>query len=107
MAPLTNAERQRRFIARLKAAAVSNAKQLLQLSWPVPRGHIVTNEKLGRQMEAIDDGGLSIPAKARLRRLARHKRCSVVALIEEWSAGAERRVTSRLKGKALKTYYDG
>jgi hypothetical protein len=77
MARLSNAKRQRLYIARLKAAAVANAKQGLQLSRPVPRGHIVTNERTRRQIEAIDEGGLSVHAKA------------------------------MLNGKALKTYYDG
>lgn len=107
MAPLSNAERQRRYIARLKAAAAANGKQLLQLSRPVPRGHIVTNERLRRQIEAINDVGLSIHAKAQLRRLARHRDCTAAAVIEGLVANAERRVTSRLKGRALKTYYDG
>jgi len=89
---LSNAERQRLYIQRLKAAAVANAKQLLQLNRPVPRGHIVTNERIQRQIEAIDAGGLSTHAKAQLKRLARHRGCSITSLIERWAASAERRV---------------
>jgi hypothetical protein len=50
---------------------------------------------------------LSATTRAQLDRLARHKDYTVTALIEEWAATAERRATSRLSGKALKTYYDG
>jgi hypothetical protein len=79
----------------------------VQLSRPVPRGHIVTNEGIKRQIEAIDEVGLSISARAMLKRLARHRACSAAALIERWATAAEHRVVARLKGKALKTYYDG
>jgi hypothetical protein len=104
---LSNAERQRLYIQRLKAKAAANAKQALQLSRHVPRGHIVTNEGIRRQIEAIDEGGLSTQAKAKLKRLARHKGSSVTALIERWATAAEHRLVARLTPKALKAYYDG
>jgi hypothetical protein len=47
---------------------------------------------------------LNAGTRARLDRLARHSGCTVTALIEELAAAAERRVTSKLAGKALKTY---
>lgn len=102
---LTNTERQRLYIQRLKAAAGTNTKQSLQLSRPVPRGHIVTNERIKRQIEAIDEGWLSVHTKAQLKRLARHRDCSVTALIERWAVSAERRAIARLSGKTLKAYY--
>lgn len=49
---------------------------------------------------------LSVHARKQLDRLARHKRYTVTALIEEWAASAEHRATARLSGKALKLYYD-
>jgi hypothetical protein len=49
---------------------------------------------------------LSAGTRAQLARIARHKRYTVTALIEEWAASAERRATARLSGKALKSYYD-
>jgi hypothetical protein len=104
---LSNAERQHLYIKRLKAKAADNAKQALQLSRSVPRGHIVTNEKIRRQIEPIDEGGLSTQAKAKLKRLARHNVCSVPALVGRWATAAERRAAARLTPKALKTYYDG
>ena len=45
--------------------------------------------------------------KAQLKRIARHKGCSVTSLIKEWAASAERRITHQLSGKALKQYYHG
>jgi hypothetical protein len=50
---------------------------------------------------------LNAATKAQLDRLARHKRYSVTALIEEWAASAERRATAKLSVKALKVYYEG
>jgi hypothetical protein len=50
---------------------------------------------------------LSVPAKKQLDRLARHKGCTVLALVEELAATAERRVLDRLDPEAQKTYYDG
>jgi hypothetical protein len=44
---------------------------------------------------------------AQLERLAHRKGYSVTAVVEELAASAERRATSRLSGKALKTYYAG
>jgi hypothetical protein len=49
---------------------------------------------------------LSLHARKQLDRLARHRRYTVTALIEEWAASAERRATSRLSPKALKRYYE-
>lgn len=49
---------------------------------------------------------LNASTRAQLDRLARHKRYTVTALIEEWAASAERRATSRLLGRTLKRYYD-
>jgi hypothetical protein len=40
-----------------------------------------------------------------LKRVAAHKGRSVAALIREWAASAERRITGRLAGKDLKRYY--
>jgi hypothetical protein len=76
--PLTNAERQARYRER----------------------HLDAGEKARIQLF------LSLHARKQLDRLARHKRYSVTALIEEWAAAAERRATSRLSGKTLKRYYD-
>jgi hypothetical protein len=45
--------------------------------------------------------------KAKLKRLARHKGCTMPALIEEWATRADRRVADKLSGKARKAYYDG
>lgn len=50
---------------------------------------------------------LSTHARAQLDRLARHRRYTVTGLIEEWTASAERRVTARLSGRALKRYLHG
>jgi hypothetical protein len=50
---------------------------------------------------------LEVTTKAKLLRLARHRNCSVTAVIDALVASAERRATSRLSGKALKRYYDG
>jgi len=45
--------------------------------------------------------------KAKMIRLARHGGYTITALIEELVDRAERRVTTRLTGKALKAYLDG
>jgi hypothetical protein len=50
---------------------------------------------------------LSAHAMAQLRRLARRKRYTVTAMIEELAASADRRVVARLSGKQLKLYLDG
>jgi hypothetical protein len=74
--PLTNAERQARY----------------------REPHLDAGEKARIQLF------LGLHARKQLDRLARHKRYSVTAPIEEWAA--ERRATSRLSGKTLKRYYD-
>jgi hypothetical protein len=94
---LSNAERQRLYIQRLKAKAVSNGKP----PGPRNRGH-------GTQsLPPSVTNDLSVSAKAKLRRLARHKDCNVAALIERWATAAEHRAVARLTPTALKTYYDG
>jgi macrodomain Ter protein organizer (MatP/YcbG family) len=50
---------------------------------------------------------LDANTRAQLGRLAHHKECTVTALIEELVASAERRVTAKLSGRALKRYLDG
>jgi hypothetical protein len=45
--------------------------------------------------------------RAKLRRLARHKGCTMSALIEEWATRADSRVADKLSGKALRAYYNG
>jgi hypothetical protein len=42
-----------------------------------------------------------------MERRARHKGYTITALVEELIKSGERRVISRLTGKALKQYYDG
>jgi hypothetical protein len=53
-------------------------------------------------MEAIGGAGLSTHAKAALKRMARHKRCSVAVLVEKWITATESRLAGTLKGAALK-----
>jgi hypothetical protein len=43
---------------------------------------------------------------AQLDRLAYRKGYSVTAVVEELTASAERRITSKLSGKALRAYYE-
>jgi macrodomain Ter protein organizer (MatP/YcbG family) len=50
---------------------------------------------------------LDATTRAKMARLARHKGYTITALVEELVDGAERRVTTRLTGKALKAYLDG
>jgi hypothetical protein len=50
---------------------------------------------------------LDATTKAKMIRLARHRGYTITSLIEELIESAERRVTTRLTGKALKTYLDG
>jgi hypothetical protein len=50
---------------------------------------------------------LDAGTRVQLGRLARHKHCTITALVEDLVESAERRATARLSGKALKTYYDG
>jgi hypothetical protein len=40
-------------------------------------------------------------------RLARHKGYTLTAVVEELVASAERRITAKLSGRALKRYYAG
>jgi hypothetical protein len=78
--PLTNAERQQAYRER----------------------HLgVDGEKVRAQVF------LSARAMAQLRRLARRKRYTVTAMIEELAASADRRVAARLSGKQLRRYLDG
>jgi hypothetical protein len=49
---------------------------------------------------------LNATTRAKMDRLARHNGYTLTALIEELVESAERRVTSRLTGKALKVYLD-
>jgi hypothetical protein len=102
MMTLSNAERQRLYIQRLKAKA-AEAAQAANSRMPGARnrGHgsqslppVVTNE-------------LSSQAKTKLKRLTRYWGCSAAALIERWATAAEHRVVASLKGKALKRYRDG
>jgi hypothetical protein len=97
---LSNAERQRLYIQRLKAkaATVTNGKQ------PGPRNRSRSAQVLP---PVVITNELSTQGRAKLKRLARHKGCSVAALIERWATSAERRVVARLTPRALKTYYDG
>jgi macrodomain Ter protein organizer (MatP/YcbG family) len=50
---------------------------------------------------------LDATTRAKMARLARHKGYTITALVEELVESAERRVTTRLTGKALKAYLDG
>jgi hypothetical protein len=98
---MTSAERQRRYMQRLRdrAAAGANGKQ------PGPR-QIVSGERI---REAIG-AGLNADIRRKLKRLARHKACSTAALIERWATAEEHRVVARLRLKgtaALKRYHDG
>jgi hypothetical protein len=78
--PLTNAEKQRAY--RERHLGTRGGKTRIQLF-------------------------LSTGTRAQLGRLARRKDYTVTALIEELVASAERRVTAKLSGKALKAYYGG
>jgi predicted DNA-binding ribbon-helix-helix protein len=78
--PLTNAEKQRAY--RERHLGIRGGKTRIQLI-------------------------LSTSTRAQLERLARRKGYTVTALIEELVASAERRVTAKLSGKALKGYYGG
>jgi hypothetical protein len=53
-------------------------------------------------MEAIGGAGLSTHAKAALKRMARHERCSVAVLVKKWITATENRLAGKLKGAALK-----
>jgi hypothetical protein len=50
---------------------------------------------------------LNAGTRAKMGRLARRKGYTITALVEELVENAERRVTTRLTGKALKLYLDG
>jgi predicted DNA-binding ribbon-helix-helix protein len=50
---------------------------------------------------------LNATTRTKMERLARHKGYTITALVEELIKSGERRVISRLTGKALKQYYDG
>src|SRR5215475_677373 len=95
---MTPAERQRLYMQRLKDKAAANGKQ------PGLR-RIVTNET--RPMATISRAGLSTHAKAALKRMARHRRCSVAVLVEKWITATENRLAGKLKRAALKRYYEG
>jgi predicted DNA-binding ribbon-helix-helix protein len=47
---------------------------------------------------------LSAPTHAQLKRLARHKGCTITALVEDLAASAERRTLARLTPQAEKEY---
>jgi hypothetical protein len=97
---LSNAERQRLYIQRLKLKAAEAANARLPGARNRGRG--------AQPLSPVVTNGLSTQAKAMLKRLTRHGGCSVAALIERWATAAEHRVVARLKGKAaLKRYYDG
>jgi macrodomain Ter protein organizer (MatP/YcbG family) len=50
---------------------------------------------------------LDVHAKTQLDRVARHKGLTLTALVEELAAQAERRITVKLTGAALKQYMEG
>jgi hypothetical protein len=50
---------------------------------------------------------LNASTRAQMGRLARHKGYTITALVEELIESAERRVTGKLTGKALRAYFDG
>jgi hypothetical protein len=49
---------------------------------------------------------LNATTRAKIERLPRHNGYTIIALVEERIESAERRVTSKLTGKALKVYLD-
>jgi predicted DNA-binding ribbon-helix-helix protein len=49
---------------------------------------------------------LNATTRAKMNRLARHKGCTITALVEELVESAERRTLAKLSGKALKVYLD-
>jgi predicted nicotinamide N-methyase len=79
--------------------ALSNAEK--QARWR--ERHLDSTDGTKMRAQFVFDAGTS----AQLKRIAAHKDCSVTALIREWAASAERRITRQLSGKALKAYYDG
>jgi macrodomain Ter protein organizer (MatP/YcbG family) len=50
---------------------------------------------------------LNVHTRAQLGRLARRLGYTITALVQELVESAERRVTGKLTGKALKAYLDG
>jgi predicted DNA-binding ribbon-helix-helix protein len=50
---------------------------------------------------------LDATIRTKMDRLARRKGYTITALVEELVESAEKRVTGRLTGKALKAYLDG
>jgi hypothetical protein len=78
--PLTNAERQARYRQR----------------------HLRDVDGERRRLSLV----LDLHARLRLERIARHKRYTVTALIEEWAAMAEHRITARMSLKEEKAYFD-
>ena len=77
--PFTNAERQARYRQRLRN--VDGKRRRLSLF-------------------------LDLHVRRQLERIARHKRYTVTALIEEWAAKAEQRITARMTLKEEKAYLD-
>ena len=77
--PLTNAERQARYRQR----------------------HIRDIDGRKRRLSLF----LDLHARRQLERIARHKCYTVTALIEEWAAKAEQRITARMTMKEEKAYF--
>jgi hypothetical protein len=62
---------------------------------------------LGVDGEKVRVGlNLNTDTRAKMGRLARHRGYTITALVEERIESAERRVTSKLTGKAQKVYLD-
>jgi hypothetical protein len=78
--------------------ALTNAEK--QASWR--ERHLKNENGIKVRTQFIFDAS----TRAQLKRIGRHKGCSVTSLIKEWAASAERRITHQLSGKALKQYYD-
>jgi hypothetical protein len=78
--PLTNAERQARYRHR----------------------HLRDIDGKKRRLSLF----LDLHARRRLERIARHERYTVTALIEEWAAKAEQRITARMTLKEEKAYFN-
>jgi hypothetical protein len=107
---LSNAERQRLYIQRLKlkaaeAAEAANGRRG-KVSEKPTLGPGARNRGHGAQsLPPAVTNGLSTQAKAMLKRLTRYRECSVAALIERWATAAEHRAVAKLKlkGKAAIT----
>jgi hypothetical protein len=63
--------------------------------------HLGVNGEKARVGLILDAG-----TRAQMSRLARHRGYTITALVEELVASAERRVTSKLSGKALRAYLE-